>query len=69
MQTYRALYPAGALQFFRMIFDMNGLTEWHKRVFLLSHKYGLPPSEIDAMPYLELKMYLIMFAAWKDETK
>lgn len=50
------------------MFGANELNEWHRRVFLLSNKYGLAPSEIDDMPYFDFKMYLILFNMWREET-
>lgn len=47
------------------MFDDTSLTGWHRTVFALSNR--LAPTEIYAMPYMDIKVYTMLFKSWIDE--
>lgn len=48
------------------MFDGVSLTNWHRTVFALSNR--LTPADIDAMPYMDFKIFTMLFKNWVEES-
>lgn len=49
------------------MFDTTTLSNWLRMTFVLSNR--ISPSEIDIMPYMEFKVFIMMYENWLEESK